>query len=154
MLYVDSREHWTHPGSKDKHISGYFDRHGIAYTVRKLDVGDYMMEGSSVTVDRKQNVEEISRNLTNPADKARFWNEVRLASKLGLKLVVLIETNKYKHVQDLAAWRSKYSKVGGWVLVREMERLRHSYGVDFRFVPKMSAAKNIVEILTEVEEKA
>lgn len=148
-IICDSREKWTHPGSKDRHISGYFDRHGIAYRVEKLDAGDYMLEGCKVTVDRKASIEEISGNLTNPADKVRFWNEVRLARKLGLRLVVLIETNKYRTVKELAGWKSKYSPVRGGALVREMEKLKHAYGVEFMFCPKMSVAKKIVDILTE-----
>lgn len=146
-ILCDSREKWTQPNSRDEHISGYFQRHGISYRVKKLNVGDYMLEGGTVTVDRKANLEEISGNLTNQADKVRFWNEVRLAHKLGLRLVVLVETNKFKTVNDVMAWRSKYSPVNGAALVREMERLRHAYGVEFVFCPKVSAAKKIIEIL-------
>lgn len=146
-LIVDSREHWTHPDSKDTHISGWLERHCIAYKVQKLDVGDYMMEGGTVSVDRKQNVEEISGNLTNPTDKQRFMREVRRSRQLGLRLVVLVETNKYKAVKDLTSWKSKYTPVRGTVLIREMERLRYAYGVEFRFCPKMSAARKIIEIL-------
>lgn len=149
MLIVDSREHWTQPGSKDRHISAYFDRHGIAYKVEKLDVGDYMLDGGSVTVDRKASIEEISGNLLNPADKQRFFREVRRAHEAGIRLVVLVETNKYKSVRDLTVWRSKYSPVSGTALIRQMEKLRHAYGVDFVFCPKMSAAKKIIDILTE-----
>ena len=42
-LIVDSREKWTQPGSTDRHIPDYFDRHGIEWEVRKLDVGDYQI---------------------------------------------------------------------------------------------------------------
>lgn len=149
VVVCDSREKWTHPGSKDKHISSYFDLHGIAYRVEPLKVGDYMIDGGKVTVDRKGSVEEISGNLTNPTDKQRFMREVRRSKQFGIRLVVLIETNKYKAVKDLAAWKSKYTPVRGTVLIREMERLRYAYGVEFRFCPKMSAAKNIIEILEE-----
>lgn len=154
MLIVDSREKWTQPtrqtgrGRKpDTHISAYLERHGIAWAVRKLDVGDYMLEGGSVTVDRKQNLAEIAHNLTNPADKQRFWNEVRLAHRLGIKLVILIEDGKRKDLQDIHGWRSPYSKVTGAAVIRQMERLRHSYGVEFVFCQKRSAAKKIMEIL-------
>jgi ERCC4-type nuclease len=143
MYIFDSRE------KKNDHIKAYFDRHEIAYRIEKLDAGDYMVEGGAVTVDRKQSIEEISHNLTNAADKVRFWNEVRLAKKLGLRLVVLIETNRYRSVDELRSWKSKYTPVRGTVLIREMERLRYAYGVEFRFCPKMSAAKKIVDILTE-----
>lgn len=151
IILCDSREKWTHPGSTDRHISGYFDLHEIAYRVEKLDAGDYMVDCGKVTVDRKGSVEEISGNLTNPTDKQRFMREVRRSRQLGLRLVVLVETNKYKAVKDLAEWKSKYSPVRGTVLIREMERLRYAYGVEFRFCPKMSAAKKIIDILTEKE---
>ena len=144
MIYIfDSRE------KKNAHIKNYFDRHGIPYRVQKLDVGDYMLEGGRITVDRKANVEEISGNLLNPADKRRFWNEVRLARQNGLRLVVLVETNKFKTVQDLQPWRSKYTPVRGPALIRQMEKLRHAFGVQFVFCPKASAAKKIIEILEE-----
>ena len=66
MIIVDSREHWTHPNSTDTHIKDYFDRHGIEYEVRKLDVGDYQIDGNPrVSVDRKATLEELSRNLMN-----------------------------------------------------------------------------------------
>ena len=147
ILRIDSREKWTQAGSRDRHISDYLKRHGIAYRVEKLDAGDYMLEGGSVTVDRKASIEEISGNLTNPADKQRFLREVRRAHDSGLRLVVLVETSKYKCVRDLAAWKSKYSPVRGTALIRQMEKLRHAYGVEFVFCPKVSAARKIVEIL-------
>lgn len=143
MYIFDSRE------KKNEHIKAYFDQHEIAYRVEKLDAGDYMIDGGKATVDRKGSVEEISGNLTNPTDKQRFMREVRRSRQLGLRLVVLVETSKYKAVKDLAAWKSKYTPVRGTVLIREMARLRYAYGVEFRFGPKMSAAKKIIDILTE-----
>ena len=143
MYIFDSRE------KKNDHIKAYFDRHGIAYRIEKLDVGDYMADGGTVTVDRKGSVEEISGNLTNPTDKQRFMREVRRSRQLGLRLVVLVETNKYKAIKNLSAWKSKYSPVRGSVLIREMERLRHAYGVQFLFCSKKSVGKRIVELLKE-----
>lgn len=142
MYIFDSRE------KKNEHIKAYFDRHEIAYRIEKLEAGDYMVDGGKVTVDRKGSVEEISGNLTNPTDKQRFMREVRRSRQLGLRLVVLVETNKYKSIKELSSWKSKYSPVRGTVLIREMERLRYAYGVEFRFCPKMSAAKKIIDILT------
>lgn len=143
MYIFDSRE------KKNEHIKAHFERRGIAYRVEKLEVGDYMIEGGKVTVDRKASIEEISGNLTNPTDKVRFANEVRLAYDLGLRLVVLIESNKYKQVRDLTAWKSKYSPVRGTALIKQMEKLRYAYRVEFVFCPRMSAARKIIEILEE-----
>lgn len=149
MLLVDTREKWTQEGSKDRHLSGYFVRHRIPFRVQKLDVGDYMLEGGAVSVDRKQDVNEICKNLTNPADKQRFFAEVRRARAQGIRLVVLIESNQFKTPADLRAWRSRYSKVPGTAIIKQMERLRLAYGVQFVFCPRVSAARRIMEILTE-----
>lgn len=148
-IIVDSREHWTHPNSADTHISDYFDRHGIEWEVRKLDVGDYAIEGKpNIAVDRKQSLEELSRNLTNKKDKSRFWNEVRRANKKGIKLVVLVEHGgKICCVSDVANWKSKYSPVNGRYLVNEILRVHMAYSVDFFFCSKRSTAKKIIEIL-------
>lgn len=145
MFIFDSRE------KKNEHIRRYFQKHGIPFETKKLDAGDYMKDGCRVTVDRKRNIEEISRNLTNPKDKKRFANEVRLAYKLGLRLVVLIETNKYKTVSDLRGWKSAYTPTNGAALIREMERLRLAYGVRFLFCPRASVAKAIIQLLGGVD---
>lgn len=144
MIYIfDTRE------KKNGHIKRYFDNHGIAYKVQKLDVGDYMLQGGRITVDRKASLEEISGNLLNPADKRRFWAEVRRAYAQRIRLVVLVETNKIKQLEDLRQWHSAYTPVSGSALIREMKRLQNAYGVRFVFCPKVSAARRILEILED-----
>lgn len=151
MVIVDSREKWTQPGSHDRHIPDYFDRHGIEWEVRKLDVGDYQIEGNpSVSVDRKQSLEELSRNLMNKSDSFRFWREVRRSFAQGTKLIVLCECGgKYKTVNDLQTWRSKYSGVSGIRLIHEMVRCEYAYNVTFKFCDRRSTARLIIEMLTE-----
>lgn len=146
-LIVDSREKWTQNGSTDKHISSYLARRGIQWVVKKLDVGDYMTFGGNVTVDRKHGIEEIAKNLTNPRDKKRFMSEVRRAYQLRLRLVVLIESNKYTSIYDLRGWQSQFSPTNGNALIRQMERLGFAYGVRFEFCRSQSVAKRIIEIL-------
>lgn len=150
-IIVDSREHWTHPNSTDTHISDYFDRHGIEYEVRKLAVGDYAIAGSaSIVVDRKQSLQELSSNLLNKADSARFWREVRRAHEQGIKLVVLIESGRtVKTINDIVRWKSKYSSVNGRRLIDEMIRLEMSYGVRWAFCDRRSTGRKIIEILKE-----
>ncbi|UKI16723.1 MAG: ERCC4 domain-containing protein [Ruminococcus sp.] len=89
MIICDSRE------KKNAHILQYFDRNGIAYKVRKMDVADYQTEGrDTLVIDRKQNLDELATNLTNPQDKGRFWREVRRAYSSGIKMIVLCEHGK------------------------------------------------------------
>ena len=119
MLRVDSREHWTHPGSRDRHLKDYFDRHGITYRVEKLDVGDYMLDGGSLVIDRKSGLQELSTNLTNAADNARFMREVRRAYHSGIKLVILIEQRGITCHDDVSSWRSKHTGVSGAELLKQ-----------------------------------
>lgn len=148
MLIVDSREHWTHPGSRDRHLKDYFDRHGITYRVEKLDVGDYMLDGGSLVVDRKSGLQELSTNLTNAADNARFMREVRRSYNAGIKLVILIEQRGITCHDDVSSWRSKHTGVSGAELLKRMFRLEMAYGIRFFFCDKRSCGRRIMEILT------
>lgn len=149
MLIVDSREKWTHPNSTDYHIRKYLERHGIAWEVRKLNVGDYMLDDNpDLAIDKKQNLDEVSRNLMNRNDSSRFWREVRRAHADGIKLVILVEHGGHiKTINDVPKWRSKYSPVTGRRLINEMIRCEMAYGVTWQFCDKRSTARRILEIL-------
>ena len=148
MLLIDSREHWTHPGSDDDHIRKYLERHNIAYEIRKLDCGDYMLTGGDISVDRKASLNELSMNLLNPNDKARFWREVRRARETGIKLVILCEHGgQIKTFSDVKKWRPRYGKATGKSLSDAIFRLYMAYGVPVLYCDKRSTAKRIIEIL-------
>lgn len=148
MLICDSRERWTQAGSRDRHLKSYFEKHGILYRVEKLDVGDYMLDGGKISVDRKYGMEEISKNLTNKDDNIRFMAEIRRAYEAGIKLVILIEQRGITCHDDVAAWRSKHTGVSGAELLKRMFRLEMAYGVRFMFCDKRSCGRRIMEILT------
>ena len=143
MVIVDSREkRWDH-------IQEWFEKNGIEYAVRKLDEGDYQIEGKeSVTVDRKRNLAELSKNLMNAKDHSRFWKEVRRAREKKMRLIVLCEHGgKIKSIQDVATWEDKYSGVTGRKLMDEIYRVHIAYGVEFLFCAKRQTAKKILDIL-------
>lgn len=148
MLICDSRERWTQAGSRDRHLKSYFEKHGILYRVEKLDVGDYMLDGGSLVIDRKSGLQELSTNLTNAADNARFMREVRRAYHAGIKLVILIEQRGITCQDDVSSWHSKHTGVSGAELLKRMFRLEMSYGVRFFFCDKRSCGRRIMEILT------
>lgn len=148
ILTVDSREQWTQERSTDTHIKDYFDRHGIAYEVRALEVGDYMYPDGKISVDRKHNLDEVARNLTNRSDSSRFWREVRRAYQQGIQLVILVESGpSVLSINDVPKWKSKYSPVSGRTVQSEMIRLEQAYSVEWQFCSKRSTAKRIIEIL-------
>lgn len=142
-VIIDSRE------KKCEHIKKWFDKNNIEYEVKKLDVGDFMLpDNPKISVDRKQNLSELSRNLTNKADHSRFWKEVRRAREQGIKLYILCEHGgKIKSIQDVALWNDKYSGVNGRYLMNEIYRVHIAYGVEFLFCDKRVTARKIIEIL-------
>ena len=142
-IIIDSRE------KKCDHIKEWFAKNGVRYEVKKLDVGDFMIEGNEkISVDRKQNLSELSKNLTNKADHSRFWKEVRRAREQGIKLYILCEHGgKIKSIQDVAQWHDKYSGVDGRNLMNEIYRVHIAYGVEFLFCDKRCTASRIIEIL-------
>ena len=147
MLICDSKE------KKNEHILRYFDRHGIDYEIRKLDVGDYMFEGGTISVDTKRSVDELASNMLNRNDHARFLREAKRATDSGIKLIVLLETSKYKSIPDLREWRSKYSGISGRSLMDAIYKTHIAYGVEFLFCPKISTGRRIIELLSCTDSK-
>ena len=147
-LQIDSRE------KKNEHILRYFDRHGIDYEIRKLDIGDYMLDGGAISIDTKRSVDELAANMLNRNDHARFLREAKRAADSGVKLIVLLETSKYKAIPDLATWRSKYSGISGRALMDAIYKTHISYGVEFLFCPKISTGRRIIELLSCTDGKS
>lgn len=143
MFIFDTRE------KKNEHIKAYFEKNNIEYIVKKLDVGDYQVEGKpQISVDRKRNLQELSKNLMNAKDHSRFWKEVRRARGQKIKLFVLIEHGgRIKSIEDVAMWADKYSGVSGRKLADEIYRVHIAYSVEFIFCSKQQTAKKIIELL-------
>jgi ERCC4-type nuclease len=148
-IIVDTRE------KRWQHIKEWFDKNGVDYVVEKLDEGDYQIKGSpSITVDRKRNLAELSKNLMNAKDHSRFWKEVRRAREKKMRLFVLCEHGgKIKSIQDVANWEDKYSGVSGRRLMDEIYRVHIAYGVEFLFCSKRKTAKKILDILGGANDK-
>ena len=152
MIIVDTRE------KKWSHIQKYFDTHGIEYTVKKNDVGDYLLDSKPrLTIDRKQHLGEILMNLCSK-DSSRFWRELRLAHQRYIKIVFLIEINRVKVngewrdvkcIADVArcGWQSQYSRVTCRELADKMFKAVMAYGVEFRFIHKRKSGEEICRIL-------
>lgn len=144
MIICDTRE------KKNRHIIQYFEQREIPYKIAKLDTGDYMNSDSNrITIDRKQNLDELCGNLFSP-DRSRFWREVRRAKAEGIKMIVLIEQGgMIKTLKDVPKWRGKYTKVSGYSLYNEICRCHIAYGVEFLFCDKRSTGKRIAELLAK-----
>ena len=114
----------------------------------RKEVSELLLNEIKVSVDTKQDLEELSKNLMNRPDHSRFWKEVRKAKEHGIKLIILCEHGgQIKSIPDVAKWHSKYSPVSGRALMDEIYRVHISYGVDFIFCDKRNTGKKIIELL-------
>lgn len=145
MIIVDSRE------KKWDHIRQYFDKNGIEYKIRKLDVGDYFQtDQGDVVVDRKRNLQEICGNLSKGEENIiRFTKECKRAKEQGIRLVILVEGTSCRTVKDVAGWKSKFTKHTGKWLTDKMFNLTVSYGVEWQFCKRNETGRRILEILNE-----
>lgn len=145
MIVIDTRE------KKFEHIERYFKDKAIAYEVKKLDTGDYFnTDNPTVVVDRKANLQEVCTNLSKGKENyTRFIKECKRAFDNQIDLIVLIEDNKHKEVQDIKDWKSRYSKHTGRWLINEMFRITMAYKVTWKFCKKTETAKTILELLND-----
>lgn len=143
MIQIDTRE-------KPHAIAGikkFFDRHGVEYIDKKMDIADYQVVGiDNLVIDRKRNLQEVAQNLCSD-DKSRFWREVRAAHKNKIRMIILVEEAGIHSLIDVVNWHSKYSRLTGRRLQEEMYRVAIAYGVQWEFCRKNSTGKRILELL-------
>lgn len=136
-------------------IKKYFDAHGIKYESKKLDFGDYMTdEHGGISIDRKQNIDELAKNCT--VEHERFRRELERARNAGAKLVLLVTQNRYtfrteritvREPIDLIRWQSRYSVVNGDRVYRILCKWMNEYDLDIVFCAKNSTGHIITKIL-------
>ena len=148
-IIVDTRE----KPHAIKTILAQFNAAGVEVIRQKLDAGDYMVPGGTVSVDRKQNLLEVCGNVCQ--QHARFSRECQRAQESGVRLVFLVEHGgKVRTLEDVKAWKnprldiSPYA-VSGVRLWRIMQTYAEKYGVEWQFCDKRQTGKRIMEILTE-----
>lgn len=136
-------------------IKKYFDAHGIKYESKKLDFGDYMTdEHGGISIDRKQNIDELAKNCT--VEHERFRRELERARNAGAKLIILVTQNRYtfrteritvREPIDLIRWQSRYSVVNGDRVYRVLCKWMNEFDLDVVFCAKNSTGHIITKIL-------
>ena len=125
-----------------------------------LPCGDYQFFGKgNIVIDTKKDVIELANNIFH--DHERFRNELILAQRNCIKLIILIEevlpvgglsnwespiykSNTYKHLKG-----EQKSKINPITLKKAMITMQKKYGVKFMFCDKKDTGKKIISILTE-----
>ena len=154
-------------------ISEWCAANGVTLRRQKLNVGDYQSP-PRVAVDTKYGMAEIYQDIVN--DHERFRAECIRAQEDGIKLVILIEEETIRSLEDAKKWQNprlkkwehdyafiaraqKYGKmlnhkipkppVSSERLVGMMEAMSMKYGVWFSFCHPNDTGKAIYLILTE-----
>ena len=133
---------------QQKHIG--FEDLGVDLLRCKLPFGDYALP-PAVSVDTKENLEEIAGNLCGSMkERDRFIRECKAAAAAGCQLVIMVETEHDGSLLDLGDIRIGSGKVvTGLQLHRAMTAVSGRYGVRFVLVRPEDAAKEIMKILQE-----
>lgn len=169
-ILIDTRQQ----AGKHEHKDRWFTAHGVETVHQCLEFGDYMVDGSNISVDTKRNVAEIAQNITG-RNHARFKRECQRAQAAGYRLVVLVENlNGYTKVAHVAAWTNDHcthckmyrqricnpknpqgkcvkhrtmKPIQGSRLAKAMTTMSERYGVVFEFCHPKDAARRICELL-------
>lgn len=146
-IYVDTREK---PRAIRK-ILEHFERVYMKPVHRKLDVGDYMLPDGKTSVDRKQNLLEVTANLCQ--QRGRFAAECIRAKNSGVQLVILVEHGgRIKTMEDVQSWHNPRLEVSPYAvsgprLYQLMKEFESRYGIQWAFCGKQQTGKAILQIL-------
>lgn len=169
VLLTDTRQKAGKHEIKDE----WWSSHGVATARTALQYGDYMVEGSNITVDTKRSIGEVAQNISR--DHRRFAEECKRAAADGYRLIVLIETRE--NITDLATlrtWMNDHCRscktramvkcapfdprgkcarhktrkpIQGPRLAKAMSTITERYGVKFMFCRPKDAARIICDLL-------
>ena len=154
ILLEDSRQQ----EGKHKNIALYCKRHDILLVRKKLDVGDYMMPDGNISVDTKQDMMEICKDIMSN-DHRRFRAECQRAKDMGIQLIILVEQlPPYGRVElwEVPRWESSnewhrygdpMTRVQPRALAKAMRTMTEKYGVKFRFCTRRQSPQRVIKYL-------
>ncbi len=154
ILLCDTRQQ----EGKHKNIEAYCRRMGIEMVRQKCDVGDYMFPGGSISVDTKQDLLELSKNIMS-SDHRRLRAECERAKELGIQLVFLVEeVPPFGKVDmwEIPRWKTsnRFHRYGDPMTLVDPRTLRKAmitmvvkYGIRFEFCTKRQTPARLIKIL-------
>lgn len=160
ILLCDTREK---AGKKD-HILSVFERYGIKVIRHGLYVGDWtLLNDMSTCIDTKTGgMQEVYSNLVQ--DHVRFRNECKRAMDAGISLIILVEENGIKSIEDVQDWVNpraimyhrkqaageqvpKAPPISSKRLYNIMRTMAENYGVRWEFCDKSETGERILTML-------
>lgn len=156
---------------KHNNIHMFCEQNGIRIVRTKLVCGDYTLPTNQrICIDTKQDLNEVYSNLVQSHD--RFARECDLAKELGIKLVVLVEDDDVRSIDDVHKWKNprwqrymmlknghKHGRYLGTKLPPKppvdsprleamMKTFAQHHGCEWQFCRKSETGLRICEILT------
>lgn len=144
VILIDTRE------NVNDHITGYFDKKGIAFKTQKLDSGDYSVMlpaapglgimrdtyfDKQIIIERKVDLTELSSNLAQYRE--RFESEFYRVP--GCRKYLLIESGSYSNVFD-----GKYNTgLNSAAFMASLLTFQCRFGINVSFVSKEHSGKFI-----------
>ena len=154
ILIEDSRQQ----AGKHKNIEQYCRKHKIEMIRQKLDVGDYAFPGGKISVDTKQDLLELCKDVMS-RDHRRFRAECQRAVDMGVKLVILVEEEipfgqvdlwevpKWKTSNQWHKFGEPMTKANPTTLRKALDTMTRKYGVVFRFCSRKQTPGRIIKYL-------
>lgn len=143
---------------KHRNIELYCKWHDITLIRQKLDVGDYAFPDGKISVDTKQDLLEISKDIMSN-DHRRFRDECQRAKDYGIQLIILTEEVPpfgqvdlwevpiFKSSNRFHRYGDPMTLVNPAALKKAMMTMTVKYGVKFRFCQRRQTPKQIIKYL-------
>ena len=154
ILYEDSRQQT----GKHKNIEDYCRKNGIELIRKCLSVGDYMVPDGNISVDTKQDLMELCKDVMSN-DHRRFRAECIRAQEQGIQLIVLVEEEVPYGIIDLwevPRWKNgnkwhmrgePMTRIEPKVFRKALETMTRKYGVKFRFCTRKQCPARVIKYL-------
>ena len=154
ILICDTRQQ----AGKHKNIEQYCKRNKIEMIRQKCEVGDYMFPDGKISVDTKQDIMEICKDVMS-SDHRRFRAECKRAKDMGIQLIILIEEVPpfgrldlwevpiWKTSDERHRYGDPMTRVDPSTLRKALETMTRKYGVIFRFCTRKKCPSRIIKYL-------
>ena len=155
---------------KHKNVHEWAKANGVTIIRTKLLVGDYTLPTDQrVIIDTKKDMQEVYGDIVQDHD--RFHDELDLAMKAGVKLIVLVEEGDIEELSGVVHWKNprrerwfrvnaahkagklknvkqaKTPPLSSDRLFQMMQTMAERYGCEWKFCSKQDTGERIWELL-------
>ena len=144
VLLEDTRN----PVEKHKNVHEWAEREGVTIIRTKLLVGDYTLPTDQrIIIDTKKDMQEVYGDIVQDHD--RFHDELDLAMKAGVKLIVLVEEGDIEELSGVVHWKNPRRE--RWFKINAAQKAGKFKGVKLPKRPPVSSDQLFQQMQTMAE---